>query len=69
MKKVWILFLFFSVVSVFPQQEPNLAQYKTSNEKLKAWLKYTNEILNLEDYPKLIVVAQKGVELDRKSVV
>lgn len=65
MKKVWILFLFFSVVSVFPQQEPNLAQYKTSNEKLKAWLKYTNEILNLEDYPKLIVVAQKGVELSK----
>ncbi|SHM69504.1 ATP-binding protein [Flavobacterium chilense] len=65
MKKVWILFLFFSVVSVFSQQEPNLAQYKTSNEKLKAWLKYTNEILNLEDYPKLIVVAQKGVELSK----
>nr|WP_199001877.1 ATP-binding protein [Flavobacterium sp. ASV13] len=65
MKKVWILFLFFSVVSVFAQQEPNLARYKTTDEQLKIWLKYTNEILDLEDYPKLLVVAQKGVELSK----
>ncbi|SHF94372.1 ATP-binding protein [Flavobacterium defluvii] len=62
MKKVCFLFLLVSI-SVFAQQEPNLARLKTRNEKLKAWLKYTNEILDLEDYPKLLVVSQKGIEL------
>lgn len=62
MKKICFLFLLVSI-SVFAQQEPNLARLKTRNEKLKAWLKYTNEILDLEDYPKLLIVSQKGVEL------
>ncbi|CAC9973889.1 ATP-binding protein [Flavobacterium panici] len=63
MKKVGFLFLFFISISVFAQQEPNLARLKTRNEKLKAWLKYTNEILDLEDYPKLLIVSQKGIQL------
>lgn len=63
MKKAGFLFLFFISISVFAQQEPNVARFKTRNEKLKAWLKYTNEILDLEDYPKLLVAAQKGIEL------
>ncbi|OXG09420.1 histidine kinase/DNA gyrase B/HSP90-like ATPase [Flavobacterium araucananum] len=65
MKKVWFLLLFFSTIFVFAQQEPNLARYKTTAEKLKVWLKYTNEILESEDYPKLLIAAQKGIELSR----
>lgn len=65
MKKVWFLLLFFSTIFVFAQQEPNLARYKTTAEKLKVWLKYTNEILESEDYPKLLIATQKGIELSR----
>ncbi|WP_343696451.1 ATP-binding protein [Flavobacterium sp.] len=65
MKKVCFLFLLLFSISVFAQQEPNLARLKTRNEKLKAWLKYTNEILELEDYPKLIIASQKGIELSK----
>ena len=63
MKKMWFLFLLFINLTVFAQQEPILAKYKTQPEKLKAWLKYTNEVLDAEDYPKLIIAAQKGIEL------
>lgn len=52
----------FIVASVFAQ-EPNLAQYKTTDQKLTAWLKYTNEILDQENYPELLVAAQKGINL------
>ena len=65
MKKVGFLFLFFISVSVFAQQEPNLSRYKTTNEKLKIWLKYSTELLDKEDYSKVITAAQKGIELSK----
>ncbi|WP_276378931.1 ATP-binding protein [Flavobacterium sp. H4147] len=63
MTQARFLFLFLITFSVFGQQEPNLARLKSTDEKLKVWLKYTNELLDLEDYPKLIVEAQKGIQL------
>ncbi len=60
------MFLLFITFSVFGQQEPNLARLKTTDEKLKAWLKYAKEVDNAENYPKLVVVAQKGIELSKK---
>lgn len=66
MRKGCFLFLFFITLSVFAQQEPNLSRYKTNNEKLKVWLKYTTELLNKEDYPKLIIASQKGIELSNE---
>ncbi|WP_456312778.1 tetratricopeptide repeat-containing sensor histidine kinase [Pseudomonas shirazensis] len=63
MKRLVILFLYFITFSVFAQQESNLARYQSQDEKLKVWLKYTNNILALEDYPTLIKVSQKGIEL------
>lgn len=68
MKKIGFLFLLFINLAVFAQQEPILAKYKTQPEKLKAWLKYTNEVLDTEDYPKLIVAAQKGIELSKDQL-
>lgn len=63
MKKARFLLLFFITISVFAQQEPNLAKYKTTTEKLNVWLKYTNALLDKEDYLKLITAAQKGISL------
>lgn len=65
MKKVGFLFLFFISISVFAQQEPNLSRYKTTDEKLKIWLKYATELLDKEDYSKVIIAAQKGIELSK----
>ncbi|UUF15876.1 MULTISPECIES: ATP-binding protein [Flavobacterium] len=65
MKKVGFLFLFFISISVFAQQEPNLSRYKTTNEKLKIWLKYSTELLDKEDYSKVIIAGQKGIELSK----
>ena len=68
MKKMRFLFLFFINLTVFAQQEPNLASYQNQNEKLKAWLKYSNEVLDAEDYPKLLIVAQKGIDLSKNQL-
>lgn len=68
MKKMRLLFLFFINLTVFAQQEPNLASYQNQNEKLKAWLKYSNEVLDAEDYPKLLIVAQKGIDLSKNQL-
>jgi len=68
MKKMRSLFLFFINLTVFAQQEPNLASYQNPNEKLKAWLKYSNEVLDAEDYPKLLIVAQKGIDLSKNQL-
>ncbi len=65
MKKVGFLFLFFISISVLAQQEPNLSRYKTTDEKLKIWLKYSTELLDKEDYSKVIIVAQKGIEISK----
>lgn len=65
MKKVGFLFLFFINFIVFGQQEPNLAKFKTIDQKLKAWLKYANEVDQADDYPKLILVATKGIALSK----
>ncbi|MFZ0596518.1 MAG: hypothetical protein WAM46_06005, partial [Flavobacterium sp.] len=68
MKKEWFLLLLFTSIAVFAQQEPNLALYKTKNEKLKAWLKYTNEVLDADNYPKLLIAAQKGIVLSNDQL-
>ena len=68
MKKMRFLFLFFINLTVFAQQEPNLVSYQNPNEKLKAWLKYSNEVLDAEDYPKLLIVAQKGIDLSKNQL-
>lgn len=65
MKRLGILFLYLIHFSVFAQQEPNLSRYQSQDEKLKIWLKYSNEILETEDYPKLITAAQKGIEISK----
>ena len=68
MKKMRFLFLFFINLTVFAQQEPNFADYPNPNKKLKAWLKYSNEVLDAEDYPKLLIVAQKGIDLSKNQL-
>ncbi|MEP6804839.1 MAG: ATP-binding protein [Flavobacterium sp.] len=67
MKKIWFLLLFFIYYSVFAQQEPNLARYQSPDEKLKVWLKYANEVIDLEDYSKLLAVAEKGISISKNN--
>lgn len=61
MRTAGFLFVYFITLSVFAQQEPNLSPYKTTNEKLKAWVKYTDKLIALEDYSKVIIATQKGI--------
>jgi len=65
MKRLGILFLCFISFSVFAQQEPDLSRFKTTDEKLKTWLAYSKELLDLDDYPKLLLATQKGIELSK----
>ncbi|MBF4492141.1 hypothetical protein IR010_06270 [Flavobacterium sp. MR2016-29] len=65
MRKIGFLVFVFISFSVFGQQEPNLARYKTTHQKLVAWVKYCNEIKNIEAYPKLIIQADKGINLSK----
>ncbi|MDA6070475.1 ATP-binding protein [Flavobacterium sp. AC] len=67
MKKMGFLFLSLISLTVFAQEEPNLARYKTVDQKLKVWLKYTDTLLEKEDYAKLISAAQKGVSLSKNN--
>jgi signal transduction histidine kinase len=68
MKNLRFLLFLFITCSAFAQQEPNLARFKTPNEKLKAWLQYTNQFLDTDNYPKLLVAAQKGIELSKNHL-
>jgi len=63
MRNLKFLLLLFISWNAFAQQEPNLARYSTTNEKLKIWLAYTRKIFDAEDYPKLITAAEKGISL------
>lgn len=65
MKKAGFLILFFITVSVFGQQEPDLAKYKTTIQKLDALLTYTKTLLDKEEYSKLIIASQKGIALSK----
>ena len=65
MKRIGILFFCFITFSVFAQQEPNLSRYKTIPEKLQAQLNYTRDILNLDEYSKVISSTQKGINLSQ----
>lgn len=65
MKRIGILFLYFITFSVLAQQEPNLSRYQNPVEKLKVWLKYTREILESDNYPKVIEITKKGINLSK----
>ncbi|PWB22283.1 ATP-binding protein [Flavobacterium sp. HTF] len=65
MKRIGFWFLYLFPLLVFAQQEPNLARYTTTEQKLKVWLKYANEVLDIEDYPKLLVIVEKGIHLSK----
>lgn len=67
MRSLKLLLLLFISSNVFAQQEPNLARYKTTDEKLKVWLQYTKDLLEKENYPKLIVAADKGIVIAKNQ--
>jgi signal transduction histidine kinase len=67
-KNVFLL-LYIMTLSGFAQQEPNLASYRTTNDKLKAWAKYCKQISDQEDYTKLLTVAEKGIQFAQKKPV
>ncbi|MBB4800521.1 signal transduction histidine kinase [Flavobacterium nitrogenifigens] len=63
MRNLKFLLLLLISCNAFAQQEPNLARYKTVDEKLKVWLKYCNELLNGDEYVKLINASDKGISI------
>ncbi|KAF2332214.1 tetratricopeptide repeat-containing sensor histidine kinase [Flavobacterium ginsenosidimutans] len=67
MKNLKFLLLFFISFNAFSQREPNLARYKTIDEKLKVWLKYSTSLLDTEDYSRLIPTADKGILLSKNN--
>ncbi len=67
MKNVKFLLLVFITFNAFAQQEPNLARYKSADEKLKIWLKYCNELLDADEYLKLINASEKGIQLSQNK--
>jgi signal transduction histidine kinase len=67
MKQLGIVLLLLISCSVFAQQEPNLARYQTTDQKIKIWLKYLDNLLEIEDYQKLQLSAQKGIDLAKNS--
>ena len=69
MKKLTFWFLYIITFFGFAQQEPNLASYKTTNEKQKAWAKYCKQISDQEEYSKLLSTAQKGIQMAQKQPV
>nr|WP_294787516.1 ATP-binding protein [uncultured Flavobacterium sp.] len=69
MRNVMFLLLVFFSSNAFAQQEPNLARFKSADEKSKAWLKYTEKILAADDYAKLITAATKGISISKNNNV
>ncbi|HEY1194836.1 tetratricopeptide repeat-containing sensor histidine kinase [Flavobacterium sp.] len=67
MRILKFLLLILIHFNAFAQQEPNLARYKTTDEKLKIWLQYTEKILANEDYSKLITAADKGIAISKNQ--
>lgn len=65
MRNLKFLLLLLISCNAFAQQEPNLARYQSTNEKLKVWLKYTNTLLETEDYAKLLTAAEKGISISK----
>ncbi|MEP6929847.1 MAG: HAMP domain-containing sensor histidine kinase, partial [Flavobacterium sp.] len=65
MRKTGLLILLFISLTAAAQQEPNLSRYKTDAEKLKIWMKYATEVLATDDYPKLLIIVQKGILLSK----
>jgi hypothetical protein len=54
MRKIGFLFFLLFAIAAYPQQEPDLTPYKTTEQKLKVWLKYADTALDSENYPKLL---------------
>lgn len=67
MRKLWFLLFVFIGFSAFAQQEPNLIHYKSADEKLKIWLKYCNQLVNADEYLKLIQASDRGIVLAKNK--
>ncbi|MFH7014371.1 ATP-binding protein [Flavobacterium sp. FlaQc-52] len=63
MRKIGFLFFLLFAIAAYPQQEPDLTPYKTTEQKLKVWLKYADTALDSENYPKLLLITEKGIDL------
>ncbi|KUJ63222.1 hypothetical protein AR687_03435 [Flavobacteriaceae bacterium CRH] len=68
MRKIGFLFLLLIRFSAFAQQEPDLNQYQNLDEKLNAWLNYTIEVSDADDYPKLLKITERGIKLSKNHL-
>lgn len=63
MRKVWLFLMLNSTLFLFSQKQPDLLQYKTTEEKLKAWDSYCDALSESENFPLLIQEADIGINL------
>jgi tetratricopeptide (TPR) repeat protein len=55
------------VLFLFSQKQPDLLQYKTNDQKIKAWDAYCNSLTETENYPLLIKEADIGIALSENN--
>ncbi|SDF76306.1 tetratricopeptide repeat-containing sensor histidine kinase [Epilithonimonas hungarica] len=67
MSKIWIFLMLNLTLFLFSQKQPDLLQYKTTEDKIKAWDSYCNLLTETENYPLLIQEADIGIGLAKKN--
>jgi len=63
MRKLYVFLVLNSVLFLFSQKQPDLLQYKTTGEKIKAWDSYCNSLTETENYSLLVREADIGIAL------
>lgn len=67
MKRALFFFIFQLFAFSFSQKQPDLAQFKSINEKLKAWDDYCVSLHENEKYTLLIGKAEYGIQLAKNN--
>ena len=66
-KRVVLFFLLHMFAFLFSQKQPDLSQFKSINEKLKAWDDYCTSLHENEKYSLLIQKADVGIQLAKNN--
>ncbi len=67
MSKIWVFIMLHSVLFLFSQKRPDLLQYKTTDEKIKAWDLYCDRLSESENFPLLIKESDIGIALAKNN--
>ncbi|GGG56410.1 tetratricopeptide repeat-containing sensor histidine kinase [Epilithonimonas arachidiradicis] len=67
MRKVGVFLMLNSILFLFSQKQPDLLQYKTTEEKIKAWDLYCDSLSESENFPLLIKESDIGITLAKNN--